>query len=224
MKSNLYSNLAEQKKTNPSAFADMDEMLLRESILQFHEGKLNESESAEVSALIQLNPHARSILDGILAAEHYGASANGKAWLDGLLERVIAETPVASVPPSSTVRIVSPARNSVQEIWGRIKAFIGFSAPDGFPSGLAMAQGSPLAEFETHLDHQVVSRLWQNEAGLWVLWLLTENVEYYKLTYQVGTEAACAVELILQPDGSYLLEIELGVTNPPASHPMVTRS
>jgi len=87
-------------------------VLLRESILQFHEGKLNEIESAEVSALVQSNPHARSILDGILAAERYGASPNGKAWLDGLLERVMAETPVAQ-SGTSTMPIKSSSQKTM---------------------------------------------------------------------------------------------------------------
>lgn len=110
MKSIHHPDFAEQIQTHPHVVADMDEMLLREYILEFHEGKLNEAESAEVTALVQSDPHARSILDGILDAERYGASAKGKAWLDGLLERVIAETPIDRPVDSAPFKETLPDR------------------------------------------------------------------------------------------------------------------
>ncbi|MCX6855422.1 MAG: hypothetical protein NTV80_11020, partial [Verrucomicrobia bacterium] len=188
MKSNLYSNLAEQIKTNPSAFADMDEMLLRESILQFHEGKLNESESAEVSALIQLNPHARSILDGILAAEHYGASANGKAWLDGLLERVIAETPVARE---------SAHTNLFDRISDKASEFLQAAQTLISPKQALMAstKADPI-HGKVGPDDEVMYTMRPTSSGLTEISLTTKSKAWSKLEVKIG-EVPQTIELEL---------------------------
>lgn len=174
-----HSNLANQLEANPDLFADMDEALLREVILEFHQGKLNEAESAKISVLIQSDNHAQTILDNIKASEHYAASPNGKAWLDGLLVRVMAETPVASAPPKMAffTHFVS--------WWNNLRQSVGDpSFTSAIPLGAA-TQPEPIQGYVGE-DDAVFYRISNDEQGKAELGLETADADWTKLCVTLG--------------------------------------
>lgn len=178
-------SLADQLKANPRAFAEKDEELLREIILEYCDGNLTEVERAEVDALLQSDAHAKSILEDILAAERYADSPEGRASLMGLGDRVIAEAKAKAKAGCSESPPASPWAKFSR--WARSVGKRLIPDPDDHDLVLAAADTSEESGFLAHQEvgTGVVSRLWQNEQGETVLSIMTEDVSLVAVAYRL---------------------------------------
>jgi len=74
-----------------------------------------------------------------------------------------------------------------------------------------------------HLGGQVVTRLWKNEVGKTMLWLITKNPDCTKLHYQFVGRPSFEAEL--KPKGGrFVAEIELDSAFEAFAHPEITRA
>jgi|GEM_PF-2289853 len=241
MNPNFPTQLAEKLTANPALFDDMDESLLGDVVFHYHRGELNADDTAKVAAMIQMNPMAQAIHQRILDAEKYASSENGKAWLDGMFDRVLdSSLPLTkngrSVPltpceddPPTLAHSPSPLRSKFfkratlnqPSLWTRIKALFGLGDDTFVPMGYARADNSTMPEYMSHLEDHVMSRLWKDETRGWVLSLLTDDQAFTRLSYQFEGAEAKTVHLESLAGDSFRFETSLDASTPPSVHPQV---
>lgn len=194
------SRLAAQLRANPSLFEESDDSMLADLIFHYAEGELDAAHAAEVAALIESDPKAKTIYERIEAAARFATSPAGDAWLNNLRDRVtLSRRPATPVAPA-------PA------FFDRLSEWL----TSLFPSLALQAaysdssDGSTEHEFPSPADDPYRASLVRDAAGQWRLLVFTSNADAAKLKVRLEIkEEAPVLSFVEGEPGHFLGEVLL---------------
>jgi len=233
MNTHAINHLAQRLVKDPSFLSEAESLELRELLIDYTEGVLDDESKREVESLIQTSPTAAAIHAEFASTDNFLTTQEGKSLvarskeetLAGLND-VIGISTKQSLPQTQSLRPRMPLRSKTslgKDFWNQVKSMFALGDKVDLPAGYAFAQSEATEEFMPHLEGQVVTRLWKNEAGTTILWLITKNPDYIKLHYQFVSGPSGAA--LLKPKGNrFMEEIELGSSSTAFVHPEITRA
>lgn len=228
MNTDLLNSFAQRLTHEPRLLAEAEDQTLRSLLLRHSTGLLDADTAKDADALIASDSRAAAIWAEYQATDEHLRTEAGKEWLSASRDRMLShlaqsESTHASIMSSLQETPVASLQKSLSTFLQRIKNAFSLGDSSGVAAGYAFAQSAMTEEFMPHLEGQVVTRLWKNEAGKTMLWVMTENSDYASLDYHyIGGPSGTV--LLKAEGGSFLAEIELDAGFVASGHPAITRA